>query len=70
MCGRREDEGGVGLRIFVSKHNGESEKALQQSLQQPPLVSMETDTDLHFFWLWFYSRAQWQRSRWGGARGE
>ena len=31
-----EDEGGVGLRTIVSKHNGATEKALQQSLQQPP----------------------------------
>lgn len=36
MCSGREDEGGVGLKTIVFKHNGVSEKALQQSLQQPP----------------------------------
>lgn len=47
VCSRRVDEGGVGLRTIVSQHNGVRKKRLCSSLCSSPLVSMETDTDLH-----------------------
>lgn len=69
VCSGREDEGGgVGLRTIVSKHNGVSEKALQQSLQQPPWYPWKQI--LICICLWSYSGAWRQRSRRGGARRE